>query len=122
MNLVPQLYSDGVQDDTAAIQALLDSGISYVHLPQQDHYMISRPLMFGSNQKLRFDRFTRILGRDHVKLPYRQTFDLRRQTGQPSEKAAILQFNRKTITIPQNKREPLWAIYWRCIETGHPPE
>lgn len=61
MNQVPQLYGDGVQDDTAAIQARLDSGISCVHLPPpQDHYMISRPLMLGSDQEFRLDRFTRI--------------------------------------------------------------
>ena len=55
------LVGDGVADDTAAIQARLDSGAACVYLPPpKDHYVISRTLKIGSEQELRLDRFTRI--------------------------------------------------------------
>ena len=58
---LPPLAGDGVHDDTAAIQARLDSGAACVYLPPpKDHYVISRTLKIGSEQELRLDRFTRI--------------------------------------------------------------
>lgn len=58
---LPPLVGDGVHDDTAAIQARLDSGVACVYLPPpKDHYVISRTLKIGSEQELRLDRFTRI--------------------------------------------------------------
>lgn len=57
----PKLYGDGIHDDTDAIQAMLDSGLSSVYLPPtQKHYLISRSLVISSRQELRLDRFTRI--------------------------------------------------------------
>ena len=56
---VPPLVGDGVADDTAAIQARLDSGISCVYLPPPAKcYLISKTLKIGSNQELRLDRFS----------------------------------------------------------------
>lgn len=56
---LPILVGDGVTDDTAAIQARLDSGISCVYLPPPPkEYLISKSLKIGSNQELRLDRFT----------------------------------------------------------------
>ena len=56
-----KLAGDGVADDTAAIQALIDTGRSCVALPPpKDHYVISKTLLLGSGQELRLDRFTRI--------------------------------------------------------------
>ena len=61
MEPFPQLFADGIHDDTDAIQMRLDSGMSCVYLPPTpEHYLISRPLRLGSNQELRLDRFTRI--------------------------------------------------------------
>lgn len=58
---LPPLSGDGVNDDTAAIQARLDSGVSCVYLPPPaKHYLISRTLKIGSRQELRMDRFTEI--------------------------------------------------------------
>jgi len=55
------LYGDGIHDDTQAIQSMLDTGKSCVYLPPPEKcYMISRPLVLGSNQELRMDRFTLI--------------------------------------------------------------
>ena len=55
------LVGDGVADDTAAIQALIDTGASCVYLPPpQKEYVISRTLLLGSGQELRLDRFTRV--------------------------------------------------------------
>jgi len=52
---------DGVHDDTAAIQALLDKGTSLVSLPAPvKEYVISRPLLIGDGQELRLGRFSRI--------------------------------------------------------------
>lgn len=58
---LPPLHGDGVADDTDAIQAQLDSGISVVELPPPaKHYLISRTLTIGSNQELRLGRFTEV--------------------------------------------------------------
>ena len=55
----PPLVGDGVADDTTAIQARLDSGMSCVYLPPPaKHYLISKTLKIGSNQELRLDRFS----------------------------------------------------------------
>jgi len=58
---LPTLVGDGVADDTAAIQARLDTGVSCVYLPPpKKEYLISKTLKIGSFQELRLDRFTRI--------------------------------------------------------------
>lgn len=60
------LYGDGIHDDTAAIQARLDSGASCVYLPPPvKHYLISAPLKLHSEQELKLDRFTRVLLAPH---------------------------------------------------------
>ena len=57
----PPLVGDGVVDDTAAIQARLDSGMSCVYLPPPAKcYLISKTLKIGSNQELRLDRFSTV--------------------------------------------------------------
>ena len=58
---LPPLCGDGVHDDTAAIQARLDSGASLVYLPPpKKEYLISRTLRIGSDTELRLDPLTRI--------------------------------------------------------------
>ena len=53
------LVGDGVQDDTAAIQARLDSGAACVYLPPPEKcYRISKTLRIGSDTELRLDRFS----------------------------------------------------------------
>jgi len=60
-SLMTGLYGDGIQDDTAGIQALLDTGTSAVYLPPPPkHYLISRTLIIHSGQTLRLDPFTAI--------------------------------------------------------------
>ena len=55
----PPLAGDGVTDDTAAIQARLDSGAPLVYLPPpKANYLISRTLRIGSNTELRLDRYS----------------------------------------------------------------
>lgn len=55
------LYGDGVHDDTAAIQELLDSGCSCVTLPPpKAHYLISKTLRLHSFQELKLDRWTQV--------------------------------------------------------------
>lgn len=57
----PILHGDGVNDDTAAIQAMLDTGKSCVCLPAPaKEYLISKTLLLGDGQELKLDRFTRI--------------------------------------------------------------
>ena len=59
MAALPPLAGDGASDDTAAIQARLDSGLSCVYLPPPAKcYLISRTLKIGSDQELRLDRFS----------------------------------------------------------------
>lgn len=56
---LPPLVGDGVADDTAAIQARLDSGAPCVYLPPpKRHYRISKTLRIGSGTELRLDRFS----------------------------------------------------------------
>lgn len=56
-----KLYGDGVHDDTAAIQALLDTGRATVQLPPPEvKYLISRTLLMHSGQSLQLDRFTQV--------------------------------------------------------------
>lgn len=53
------LVGDGVHDDTAAIQAMLDTGRSCVYLPPPlKEYRISKALELSSGQERRLDRFT----------------------------------------------------------------
>ena len=55
------LYGDGVHDDTAAIQELIDSGVCEVSLPApKKHYLISKPLVIPSCFKLKLPRFAEI--------------------------------------------------------------
>lgn len=57
-----QLFGDGIQDDYPAIQEMLDSGISEVHLPAtKECYRISKTLKIHSNQTLRMGRTTKIM-------------------------------------------------------------
>ena len=51
---LPPLVGDGVADDTAAIQARIDSGASCVYLPPPKKcYRISKTLRIGSDTELR---------------------------------------------------------------------
>ncbi len=55
------LFGDGIHDDTAAIQKLLDSGSCCIYLPPPGkYYLISKPLVIHSNQELRLDRYSEI--------------------------------------------------------------
>lgn len=64
MNRTPDrvdVIGDGIHDDTAGIQALLDAGPSAVYLPPPPkHYLIRRTLVLHSGQALRLDPFTAI--------------------------------------------------------------
>ncbi len=61
MQNLPILYGDGIHDDTAAIQARIDSGVCEVSLPApQKYYLISRPLTLPSCFKLKLPRFAEI--------------------------------------------------------------
>jgi hypothetical protein len=52
---------DGITDDTAAIQALLDAGVNTVYLPPPPKcYLISKPLRIHSDQTLRLDPNTTV--------------------------------------------------------------
>ncbi len=56
-----QSFGDGIHDDTAAIQSMLDSRASFVYLPPpKAHYRISKTLVLHSGQELKLDRFTLI--------------------------------------------------------------
>ena len=59
------LVGDGTHDDTAAIQALLDTRRTLVYLPSPPrHYLISQTLRIHSNQTLQLDRFAVIRLKD----------------------------------------------------------
>ena len=55
------LYGDGVRDDTAALQRMIDTAGGELCLPMpQVCYLISRPLELPSNFKLRLPRFAEV--------------------------------------------------------------
>lgn len=59
--MVHPLYGDGIHDDTAAIQEMIDSGCREVVLPTPEkHYVISKPLELPSNFRLVLPRFAEI--------------------------------------------------------------
>ena len=56
-----KLFGDGVHDDTAAIQEMIDSGACEVSLPAPEKcYIISKPLTIPSNFKLKLPRYAEI--------------------------------------------------------------
>ncbi|MDR3181575.1 MAG: hypothetical protein LBT89_01425 [Planctomycetaceae bacterium] len=64
---LPPLAGDGAADDTAAIQARLDSGAKCVYLPEpKKHYVISQALKIHSDQTLRLDPNTLIYRADNT--------------------------------------------------------
>ena len=59
------LYGDGIHDDTAAIQELIDSGVCEVSLPvPEKFYLISAPLVIPSCFKLKLPRYAEIRLKD----------------------------------------------------------
>ena len=55
------LYGDGIHDDTAAIQELIDSGRCEVSLPvPEKFYLISKPLELPSDFRLVLPRFAEV--------------------------------------------------------------
>ncbi|MBU0714389.1 MAG: glycoside hydrolase family 55 protein [Verrucomicrobia bacterium] len=64
---LPDVCGDGVHDDTAGLQAALDSGAGIIHLPTPpSHYLISRTLVMHSGQALLADRNAVIRLADHA--------------------------------------------------------
>ena len=67
--MVNNLYGDGIHDDTAAIQELIDTK-KCVHLPAPDNfYLISKTLKLHSGCELHLDRFTEIKLADKSNCP-----------------------------------------------------
>lgn len=61
VRMSPVLTGDGKHDDTAAIQAMLDTGRALVELPAPEkEYLISKTLRLGDGQELRLPRFARV--------------------------------------------------------------
>ena len=59
--MLHKLYGDGIHDDTAAIQEMIDSGRSEVALPAPEKcYLISKPLELPSNFRLVLPRYAEI--------------------------------------------------------------
>jgi hypothetical protein len=53
---LPPLVGDGIADDTAAIQARLDSGKKFIYLPEPiKNYVIKKALVIHSDQTLKLD-------------------------------------------------------------------
>ncbi len=56
-----ELYGDGIRDDTAAIQSMIDSGVCELNLPApKKYYLISKPLELPSNFRLVLPRYAEI--------------------------------------------------------------
>ena len=75
-----KIYGDGIHDDYAGIQELLDSGISTVKLPvPEKHYLISKALLIHSNQTLKLDENTRVVLTDNANCCMLQNADTERK-------------------------------------------
>jgi polygalacturonase len=56
---LPVLIGDGIADDTLSIQARLNSGKSFIYLPEPEkNYVITKALVIHSNQTLKLDSQT----------------------------------------------------------------
>ncbi len=67
---LPGVLGDGINDDTAGIQAALDSGTGKIYLPQPPrHYLIRKTLLIHSRQSLILDRHATIRLADHADVP-----------------------------------------------------
>jgi len=98
------LYGDGIHDDTAAIQELIDSGVCEVALPvPQKLYLISRPLIIPSNFKLKLPRYAEIMLADGS-----NCFMLQNKTVQKPE-------NRLRAFLTPNQKE-----FWKFIDLLSP--
>lgn len=65
--MINTLYGDGIHDDYAAIQEMLDSSSGLVYLPEPEkNYVISKTLLIGSNTEFRLDRYTRVVLADNA--------------------------------------------------------
>jgi hypothetical protein len=85
------LYGDGINDDTAAIQEMIDSGVCEVSLPAPKKcYLISKPLVIPSNFKLKLPRFAEIKLADHS-----DCFMLQTKTVKKPSKRLLECFNEK---------------------------
>ena len=72
-----KIYGDGIHDDYAGIQELLDSGISTVKLPvPEKHYLISKALLIHSNQTLKLHENTKVVLTDNANCCMLQNDDL----------------------------------------------
>ena len=54
------LYGDGIHDDTAAIQEMIDNGKTVVLPAPEKYYLISKTLKLHSELELRLDRFAEV--------------------------------------------------------------
>ncbi|MGI5869035.1 MAG: hypothetical protein ACOX9C_06305 [Kiritimatiellia bacterium] len=73
----PRLFGDGIHDDTAAIQARLDSGAACVCLPRPEkEYLISKTLKIGSDQELKLDKGSRVKLADGSNCPMLSNRDI----------------------------------------------
>lgn len=63
----PGVKGDGIHDDAAGLQAVLDSGAEVVYLPPPPgHYLIGKTLRVHSGQTLQLDRHTVVRLKDHA--------------------------------------------------------
>lgn len=58
---MPNIYGDGIHDDTEGLQALLDTRARLIELPMpEEYYLISAPLRIHSDQELRLPALARV--------------------------------------------------------------
>jgi len=80
----PILYGDGIHDDTAAIQYLIDTSRGYLMLPAPEkYYLISKPLELPSNFSFNLPRYAEIKlakGSDCVMLKNKTVDDFAERT------------------------------------------
>ena len=117
-----QLYGDGIHDDTAAIQEMIDRGVCEVRLPAPEKfYLISKPLELPSNFRLMLPRYAEIRladGSNCVMIRNKVIYE-------PAERDGNDQFifnfiNLYSANAPCNNIELCGGI-WNCNNEGQAP-
>ena len=119
------LYGDGVHDDTAAIQELIDSSACSLTLPAPEKfYLISRPLELPSNFSLSLPRFAEIRLADNsncAMIKNRLTRDEDAPEVAPDSPFHFPEYTRQFAKAEESQNIEICGGIWNCNNLGQMP-
>ena len=119
------LYGDGLHDDTAALQELIDtSGVALALPAPEKFYLISRPLELPSNFSLTLPRFAEIRladGSNCTMIKNRLTVDDDAPEIAPDSPFHFPEYARRFKKCPASRNIELRGGIWNCNNLGQNP-